>query len=376
MNKVASLIPGNSFQRINFDVIPEQKHNRITPDITDIHSYCKNHKKKIVKQNLLRDLKILCKDPVLSIRDAATPEYRKSAEFVANELCKAGVEPLGDIVNGKRTFFQDFRWEEAEYAPGTIGKTCNIVGIIPGKGKEPREAVLLIAHLDNLSSEEKEWYKKNEGLDLSQYEGANDNTAAVVTLLEAAKALKNSGNNKRDIIFLIPSAEEDGLKGTEAFVMAPPVSLDRIIGAINLEMIGRNHVKNIFIYGAPTETEANNNHLYNRAIRVAKESRISIKPGLGNDNPKEDWWTRSDHLVTYNAGIPSIMLHGGTDPNGYHNPLDKMENLNIKKLQITGKMVVRLVRDLANDLLPKERRGTPKPHLNPDNPGQVWPGSV
>lgn len=65
-----------------------------------------------------------------------------------------------------------------------------------------------------------------------------------------------------------------------------------------------------------------------------------------------------------------------TDSNGYHTPFDRMENLNIKKLKTVGKMVVKLVRDLTNDYFATERAGRPKPQINPDNPGKVWPGAA
>ena len=53
-----------------------------------------------------------------------------------------------------------------------------------------------------------------------------------------------------------------------------------------------------------------------------------------------------------------------------------MENLNIKKLKTVGKIVIKLVRDLANDDFAIEHRERPKLQINPDNPGQVWPGAA
>jgi Zn-dependent M28 family amino/carboxypeptidase len=47
-----------------------------------------------------------------------------------------------------------------------------------------------------------------------------------------ARALKEAGPTNRDIIILVPSAEEDGLKGTEAFIKAPPVPLEQLEGAL------------------------------------------------------------------------------------------------------------------------------------------------
>lgn len=325
----------------------------------------------VTEKDLLKDLQILCKDPSMSVREAASPDYVKAAGFVADELKKAGVKPLGDKKNGEASYFQAFRWDD-RFAPGTIAKSSNVVGVLPGKGKEPREAVLVIAHLDNLSRAEKDWYARNEGRQLRRYEGANDNTASVAALLEVARGLQAAGGNQRDVIFLVPSAEEDGLKGTEAFVKAPPVPLDRIVGAVNLEMIGRNATSELLLYGGATTVEAKKNPLYARAERIANASGTAVKAGPDNDDG-QGWYERSDHLVTQNAGIPSIMFHGRTTEGNYHTDDDTVENLNMEKVRVVGQQVLRVVRDLANDERPAERRGPAKPTVNPF-PGRVWPG--
>lgn len=304
-------------------------------------------------------------------REASSPGYTKAAQFVADELKKAGVKPLGDSAGGAPSNFQAFRWDD-RFAPGTIGKSSNVVGVLPGKGKAPREAVLVIAHLDNLSRAEKDWYARNEGRQLGKYEGANDNTASVAALLEVARGLQAAGGSERDVIFLVPSAEEDGLKGTEAFVKAPPVPLDRIIGAVNMEMIGRNATSELLLYGGPTTAEAESNPLYARANKIAQGTGTTVKPGPENDDG-ERWYDRSDHLVTQNAGIPSIMFHGRTTAGNYHTADDTVENLNMEKVRVVGQQVLRVVRDLANDERPAERRGPAKPVVNPF-PGRVWPG--
>jgi hypothetical protein len=324
----------------------------------------------ITVPELTKDLEVLTQDPILHVREAGAPDYAKSAAWAAQQLADAGVEPSGDRVDGERTFFQGFRWEE-RYAEGVTSQSANVVGVLPGQGPEPREAVLVIAHLDNLSRAEKEWYQREQGRDLSTYEGANDNAAAVAAALEVARALKEAGPQARDVIFLLPSAEEDGLKGTEAFVMNPPVPLDRIVGAVNLEMIGANDLDELVLYGGPTTGIALENPLYRRAMEVAARSGVTLKPGPENDD-QQGWYRRSDHYVTAQAGIPSLMFHGRAAPDTYHTASDTLENLNLPKVERVAEQVVRVVRDLANDPNARERRGPPSQELN-HYPGQVWP---
>lgn len=327
--------------------------------------------KGISQQDLLFDLRVLSKDPTMAVREAGSPEYLKAAQWVADQLRAAGVEPMGDSGPSAPSFFQKFKWEE-RFAPSRVSSSVNVVGRIPGKGPEPREAVLIIAHLDNLSKAEKADYLRRDGRDLRVYEGANDNTASVAALLETVRALKEAGPTNRDIIVLVPSAEEDGLKGTEAFVKGAPVPLDRIVGAVNLEMIGQNSTSELLLYGGQSETEASSNPLYSRAKRVAEASGAQVKPGHLNDDG-EGWYGRSDHLVTANAGIPSVMFHGRTASGNYHTSDDTVENLNLEKVEVVSRQVLRLVRDLANDPQAAERRGPARATLNP-YPGQVWPG--
>jgi Zn-dependent M28 family amino/carboxypeptidase len=211
---------------------------------------------------------------------------------------------------------------------------------------------------------------------MSNYEGANDNTSCVAAVLEMAQAIQESGPCQRDVIVLIPSAEEDGLKGTEAFCMAPPVQLDRVIGAVNLEMIGRNVTGELLCFGGGNNREAEGNPLYQRSMRLAKESGTTLKPGHQFDDG-EGWWNRSDHRVTANLGIPSIMLHGRATPDSYHTNKDTLEALNVEKIRVTARHLFRVVRDLANDPKPVEKRGSSN-RLWSGNlsgyPGKVWPG--
>lgn len=306
----------------------------------------------ITEEELTESLTTLCKDPVLALREAGHPDYIKSAQWVARELERCGLKPLGRETDGGRSFLSPFRWEDRL---DQINRCHNVVGVFDGTGDEPREAVLVIAHLDNLSASEKLYYEER-GVDMEGYEGANDNTSCVAAVLEMAEALKAAGPCQRDVVVLIPSAEEEGLKGTEAFVMEPPIPLDRFVGAINLEMIGRNATDELLCFGGDSGAEATANPLYQRAMRLAEEQGTSLKPGHDFDDG-ERWWHRSDHKVTATVGIPSIMLHGRADPGTYHTNDDTLDKLNVEKIKVTARHLLRVVRDLANDPDPEEQRG-------------------
>jgi hypothetical protein len=315
-------------------------------------------------------LKKLCKTPEFDSREVGTPGYDRCAAWVAGELASFGLEPFGAEEGEKRSWFAPFRWVE-RFGLNPVTRSKNVIGILRGTDPEPREAVLVIAHLDNLSRAEKTDYVQREGRKYSSYEGANDNAAAVAAALEAAKTLAASGPIKRDIVFLFPSAEEEGLKGTEAFCMKPPIPLDRFVGVVNLEMIGQNDVSEILVYGGDSRDEEDRNPLFARTFETAEKAGISVKRGIDHDDGQH-WYGRSDHFVTRNAGIPSIMIHGRTDAGHYHTEDDTIQKLNLPKIDVVSALTAQIARSLGDDPSPREHREQARAQLN-NYSGAVYP---
>jgi hypothetical protein len=314
--------------------------------------------KLVTKESMLHTLTTLCKDPVLRPREAADPDYLKAAQWCADKLASFGVEPLGD----HGTFLQHFEWKERY--ENRISKSANVVGVLRGNGPEPRKAVLLSAHLDNLSHGEKEDYRRRDGRDLSKYEGANDNTASVAIVLDTMKALAATGPYRDDVIVLIPSAEEDYLMGASAFAQSPPVPLDSIIANVNLEMPGHGNTEDIYAYGGTSTHQQERNPLFDRAMRVTKDQPVPLKDGMTIDNG-EGWFDRQDGLVLSNVGIPNILLQGGAAEDNYHTASDVVEDLNMDKVEVLGRHTARIVADLADDQKPFEARGPARGSANP-----------
>lgn len=90
----------------------------------------------------------------------------------------------------------------------------------------PDEVVVLSAHLDSISS--------SPWMDAP---GADDNATGAAALLEAARLLRN-GHFKRTIRLIWFTGEEQGLKGSYAYVNDPAVDTSQIVGDINLDMFG------------------------------------------------------------------------------------------------------------------------------------------
>ncbi len=102
----------------------------------------------------------------------------------------------------------------------------NLVATLPGHGPHADEIVILTAHMDSTSEQQ---------YDLAP--GAEDNASGVATLLEAARILRHYQFD-RTVKLIFFSGEEQGLKGSIAYVSDHAEQMAQIIGVINLDMFG------------------------------------------------------------------------------------------------------------------------------------------
>ncbi len=126
-----------------------------------------------------------------------------------------------------------------EYGEGTLSNR-NVIGEIKGQ-TTPEEIVILIAHLDTVSSMK----DGNEP-------GADDNASGCVGLLTAARIMssltdepqpKRVYNFKRTIRFVFTTGEEQSLYGGTAYAKAVYEAGQKIVAVLNLDMIGFSEIK-------------------------------------------------------------------------------------------------------------------------------------
>ena len=101
---------------------------------------------------------------------------------------------------------------------------ANVVGILPGSDdKLKNEYVIMSAHLDHLGAG-----RAVNGDAI--YNGAMDDASGIASILEIARALKESGAKpKRSLIFLAVTAEEKGELGSRYFAARPTVPAKQIV---------------------------------------------------------------------------------------------------------------------------------------------------
>ena len=118
---------------------------------------------------------------------------------------------------------------EATSTPGTV-RTHNLIARLPGTRPESG-AVLLLAHWDHFGT-----CAEPPAEDLI-CNGAVDNASGLAVLTELARRLAQGPRMDRDVYFLATTAEEWGLLGAQAFAQDPPVPLDSIVAAFNLDTV-------------------------------------------------------------------------------------------------------------------------------------------
>jgi len=225
---------------------------------------------------------------------------------------------------------------ENKLTPGPV-VVYNTIGEIRGKEK-PDEVVILGAHLDS-------W-------DLGQ--GSTDNGTGSCVVLEAARILgklaKEGVQPRRTIRFILFTGEEEGLKGSQAYVKAhkdelPKISLCLVHDTgpgkvIGMGLQGREVIKPIF-----------------------ERELVSLKPlGVGEFNLR--FMPGSDHQAfdSQKVGVPGFACQ--QDMTGYalthHSQSDTLDKAQVHEkdliqgaqvMAVTGLRVANL-----DSLLPRERK--------------------
>ncbi len=200
----------------------------------------------------------------------------------------------------------------------------NVIGVIEGADPALKaETVVLSAHLDGVGMDDPPLDGKQTDLIKN---GALDNAAGVATMIEAARAFKESGvAPPRTIMFLAVTAEEKGLLGADYFAHFPTVEKESVVANVNLDMpLVLYDFVDVIAFGAERST------LGAMVEDAANSMGLSLSP---DPMPEQGLFTRSDHYRFVEKGVPSVFLVVGFGNGGdkafadflatnYHKPGD------------------------------------------------------
>ena len=156
------------------------------------------------------------------------------------------------------------------------------------------------------------------------YPGADDNASGIAVLLAVADYCKRSPFT-HTVVFAAFDAEELGLQGSKAFLVAPPFARERIALNVNLDMVSRNDRRELFVAGPYHWPQ-----LKTPLEQVAMRAPITLL--FGHDKPMaiaggvEDWTTQSDHGSFHAEKIPWVYF-GVEDHADYHRPGDTADKI-------------------------------------------------
>ena len=182
----------------------------------------------------------------------------------------------------------------------STAQSQNLAGVLPGGDPALKnEFVVISAHLDHLGIGETVNGDKI-------YNGAMDDASGVASAIEIAKAMRSSkATPKRSILFLVVTAEEKGLLGSQYYAAHPTVK-GPIVADINMDMpLPLFPLKYLEVQGLGEST------LGDEVTAVAKEAGVVTQADKQPDHVR---FIRSDQYSFIKKGVPSLAFKFGWLP--------------------------------------------------------------
>jgi hypothetical protein len=249
-------------------------------------------------------------------------------------------------VSRRRTYLRFSSRESSVSSP-----TWNLVGMVEGSDASlRRDYVVLVAHADHLGFAGP---VDRVGAD-SVFNGADDNGTGVVALLAIAEQFARANvRPRRSVLFVWTAAGEPGSLGSRYFADNVPVARDRIVAAINVDMIGRGGSTDtpgggpgyVEVVGGANVAEQFG-ALADSANRSASAA-LQFEYVAARDGYAEQLFCHGDHWGFARHGIPSLLVTTGTHRD-YHAVTDEAATIDYEKLTRVTRFVAALVEHVAN----------------------------
>ncbi len=196
----------------------------------------------------------------------------------------------------------------------------------------PEYWVILGAHYDNLPL-------------ATVAPGADDNASGCAAILEAGRILQNH-EFPYTIVFALWDEEELGLVGSSAYIPKIGSKQEKLIGYINLDMIGWDG-NNDSIIDIHVRAINHSEALKNKAILANQQYTIGLELNIVNPGTYN-----SDQMPFWNGGFSAIAINeneiNDLNPN-IHKVTDKLEHFNLSYFLKSTKLAIATLLELAMD---------------------------
>jgi Zn-dependent M28 family amino/carboxypeptidase len=179
----------------------------------------------------------------------------------------------------------------------------NVVARIEGSDPVLRdEYVVYSAHWDHLGVGDPDPDNKADRI----HNGALDNASGVASLLEIARAFTQvAPAPKRSILFLMVTAEEQGLLGSEHYAVTPIYPLSKTLANINVDGVNQwGRTKDITVIGLGASD------LDDYLRDAAAEQSRTLRP---DPESEKGFYYRSDHFNFAKQGVPALYIDSGIE---------------------------------------------------------------
>jgi Zn-dependent M28 family amino/carboxypeptidase len=184
-----------------------------------------------------------------------------------------------------------------------------------------------------------------------------------VSVLELAeKFSKASTRPRRSMLFIWHAGEEAGLWGSQYFSDHPTVPRDSIVGAINIDMVGRGAATDVtgedmqgaMIHGGPGYLQLVGSRRLSTELGDLAES-VNQRGGFGlkfdysldADGHPQNIYCRSDHYEYARYGIPVVFFTTGGHAD-YHQVTDEPQYIQYRHMAKIDNYFYDLAQTLAN----------------------------
>ncbi|HEX6255807.1 MAG TPA: M28 family metallopeptidase [Euzebyales bacterium] len=229
----------------------------------------------------------------LPTRHSTSQHFDDAAEWASQRLRDVGY---------------DVRRDPVTLPDGT--RSSNVLMDQPGVGPEPRDLVVVTAHLDSVNT---------LGGPSADAPGADDNASGAAALLEIASAFADH-SAVHDLRLILFGGEEQGLHGSRQHVAGmSAVDRARTTAVINMDMVGTlNTTEPTVLLEGATVSQALITDLANAAATyTALAVQTSLTPFA------------SDHVPFIDVGVPAVLTIEGADRSNanVHTVSDTVEHI-------------------------------------------------
>ncbi len=211
--------------------------------------------------------------------------------------------------------------------------SSNVIGWIEGSDPQLKNEFIVIgAHYDHIGIS-----PRPNHLNDSIMNGADDNASGTAAVMAVAKAFATSRKKPaRSILFMLFTAEEKGLIGSDYYTKNPLFPLEKTVAMINMDMVGRNGNDTVYVIGQQ----------YNPDLAVLVNATIQ-DTGLKKEEMTMDLYQSSDYYPFYKKGISAIGLTSGLHDD-YHRVGDNPEKINHQKVRKIAQLTYKVAWQIAN----------------------------